>query len=106
MHSFIRLSKESSIAAVSSPIVALLWPLTLGFVVFQTVLFFIQQNLKYNVLHIQAYLPRLDIAVRPNGKFGRVWTTFRWRFNLHDHWCDRHYCVLCSRSYLLRVHPL
>jgi hypothetical protein len=38
---------------------------------FQAVLLLLQQNPKYEV-HIVAYLPRLDTAVRPNDKSARV----------------------------------
>jgi hypothetical protein len=36
------------------------------------VLLLLQQNRKYEAVNIFAYLPRLGIAVKPNGKCGRV----------------------------------
>jgi hypothetical protein len=34
---------------------------------FQAVLLLLQENGKYEVIHILAYLPHLDMAVRPDG---------------------------------------
>jgi hypothetical protein len=39
---------------------------------FQVILFLLQQNQKYKVIHILADLPHLGIAVRSNGKSGSV----------------------------------
>jgi hypothetical protein len=60
--------------SASRPVVALIRPYTLGLIGFQAVFFFVQlqQNPKYKTSLILAYLPRLGIAARPNGKFGRV----------------------------------
>jgi hypothetical protein len=52
--------------------VALLRPYARGLTGFEVVLLLLQQNRKYEVVHPLAYLPRLGIAVRPNGEFGRV----------------------------------
>jgi hypothetical protein len=45
---------------------------TLGVIGFQAGLLLFQQNRKYKFAHIVAYLPCLDVAVRPNGKSGRL----------------------------------
>jgi hypothetical protein len=37
---------------------------------FQAGLLLLQQNRNYKFTHILAYLPCLDVAVRPNGKSG------------------------------------
>jgi hypothetical protein len=58
--------------AAFHPILASLRQYALGLIGFQAVLLLLQQNRKYKVVHILAYLPRLDIAVRPNGVSGRV----------------------------------
>jgi hypothetical protein len=50
-------------------------------------LLLLQQNRKYKVVNTLAYLPRLDIAMRPNNKSGLV------SGNSMDH------------SYLLHVYP-
>jgi hypothetical protein len=57
---------------MSGQIVGSLRPYTLGFTVFQAVLLLLQQNGEYEVAHILAYLPRLDIVMKLNGKPGRV----------------------------------
>jgi hypothetical protein len=50
----------------------LIRPNSPGFIGFQTIFLFFQQNRKFKVVYILAYLPRLDKAVRPSGKFDRV----------------------------------
>jgi hypothetical protein len=54
------------------PIVTLLRPYTLGFTDFKAVLLLQHRNKKYEVVHILAYLPPLDAAVRSNGKSNSV----------------------------------
>jgi hypothetical protein len=39
---------------------------------FPAILLLLQQNQKYKVVYILSYVPRLDIAVRSNGKSGGV----------------------------------
>jgi hypothetical protein len=61
----------NGLTCYSIPIVALLRTYTLGLTVFKPLLLF-QQNRKSKIVNILAYLPRLDIAIRPNGKSGRI----------------------------------
>jgi hypothetical protein len=56
----------------SHSIVALLQPYALPLICFQAVLLLLQQNRKYKVVHILAYLPRLDTTVIPYAKSDRV----------------------------------
>jgi hypothetical protein len=58
--------------AASCPFIAFLQPNTLGLGDFQAVLLLLQQNWKYKVVHIQAYLPCLDIRVEQNSRSGHV----------------------------------
>jgi hypothetical protein len=44
----------------------------LGLIGFQAALLLLARNRKHKFVHILAYLPRFDTAVRPNGKSGRV----------------------------------
>jgi hypothetical protein len=53
------------------PVIALFRPYILRLTGFSSPFFVLWQNRKFKA-HILAYLPGLDIAVRPNGKSGRV----------------------------------
>jgi hypothetical protein len=64
--------------AASCPIFALHRPFTLGITGFQVVLLLLQQNRKYKVVHILAYLPHLDIAVNLAMYPETVRTISRW----------------------------
>jgi hypothetical protein len=55
----------------SCSIVALLRPYTIGLIGFQAILLFHKTG-KCKLVYNVAYLSRLDRAVRPNGKSGRV----------------------------------
>jgi hypothetical protein len=63
------ISQEGNQDAASSK---LCWSHTVRLIGFQAVMLLLQQNRKSKVVHILAYVPRLDIAVRTNGKSGRV----------------------------------
>jgi hypothetical protein len=60
------------LVAASRPVVALLRSYKVGLIGFKAVLLLLRQNLKYKAVHILAYLPCLNIAVRQNGTSGRV----------------------------------
>jgi hypothetical protein len=51
---------------------------------FQALLLLLQQNQKYEIVHILAYLPHLDMAVKPNGKSGPVSGNNMDRFQVTD----------------------
>jgi hypothetical protein len=60
------------LVAASCPHVALLQPHTFNLIDFQAVLVLLQQNQKYKIVLVLAYLSCLVIGVRPNGKSGHV----------------------------------
>jgi hypothetical protein len=57
---------------LTCPVVVLLRPYTFGLIGFQAIWFLLRQNRQYEVVHILAYLPRVDMGVRASGKFDCV----------------------------------
>lgn len=86
----------------------LLRPYTLGLTDFQAVFFFLEQNRKYEAVHILTYLPRLDTGARPNGKSGYVCVGPVPGGNLISSFTDANviaefYSLTCSLLYDLHV---